>query len=171
MSLPPPSLEPTAEHYSVTSSRVISLGCHVCGKTGSSRCSQCKSVSYCSSECQSQEWPDHQKHCVEQKCASLSLEDNPLVQLSKEYPDVWTKIKKLFVKNPDSIVYIDNTSKPPLLGQLTYDQYIELETTTTNVTFLEMYQTKLPTQILVVMRLEKNVWTGRISIKSPRNSV
>ena len=37
--------------------------CSVCGKESTSRCSKCKTVYYCSRECQLRDWPNHKQSC------------------------------------------------------------------------------------------------------------
>eukprot|EP01102_Stenamoeba_stenopodia_P020881 TRINITY_DN8288_c0_g1_i1.p1 TRINITY_DN8288_c0_g1~~TRINITY_DN8288_c0_g1_i1.p1 ORF type:complete len:325 (+),score=68.03 TRINITY_DN8288_c0_g1_i1:317-1291(+) len=37
--------------------------CGHCGKSASHRCSRCKSVLYCSQDCQKTHWPDHKPNC------------------------------------------------------------------------------------------------------------
>jgi MYND finger len=44
--------------------------CHVCGKTSSlMNCKRCKSVSYCSADCQRREWKDHEPNCIRKEFA------------------------------------------------------------------------------------------------------
>ena len=44
--------------------------CHKCHKTGKrkkdklSKCSRCHSITYCSKECQEEDWPRHSDNCV-----------------------------------------------------------------------------------------------------------
>ena len=39
--------------------------CHKCHKTGKlSKCNQCHSITYCSQECQREDWPRHSDNCV-----------------------------------------------------------------------------------------------------------
>ncbi|KAI0074273.1 hypothetical protein K474DRAFT_1677252 [Panus rudis PR-1116 ss-1] len=38
-------------------------GCVVCGEKRTKTCSQCQSVSYCSPECQKEDWPAHKNRC------------------------------------------------------------------------------------------------------------
>lgn len=38
-------------------------GCVLCGRKTTSRCSQCQSVAYCSSDCQKADWPNHKRVC------------------------------------------------------------------------------------------------------------
>lgn len=38
--------------------------CASCGKPASLRCARCKSVHYCSKECQKADWPSHKRSCV-----------------------------------------------------------------------------------------------------------
>ena len=37
--------------------------CSVCGSEGAKRCGKCRSVCYCSVECQKKDWKDHKKAC------------------------------------------------------------------------------------------------------------
>lgn len=37
--------------------------CAYCGKEGNKRCSRCKSVVYCSSDCQKAHWKQHKGEC------------------------------------------------------------------------------------------------------------
>ncbi|KAG2393367.1 hypothetical protein C9374_006898 [Naegleria lovaniensis] len=56
-----------AAHQNVSSSNTNaseSNTCNTCGKPATSKCSQCKSVFYCSVECQKKNWPEHKKTCV-----------------------------------------------------------------------------------------------------------
>ncbi|TFK85917.1 hypothetical protein K466DRAFT_525107 [Polyporus arcularius HHB13444] len=39
------------------------VGCALCGKEQTSRCSQCQSVSYCGPDCQKADWPAHKQTC------------------------------------------------------------------------------------------------------------
>ena len=39
--------------------------CYVCGKKSKFRCSKCKQVKYCSTECQRAHWAVHLKECVD----------------------------------------------------------------------------------------------------------
>jgi hypothetical protein len=38
--------------------------CNICSKPAASQCSRCKSVSYCSKECQLADWNQHKTRCV-----------------------------------------------------------------------------------------------------------
>lgn len=42
---------------------VATKTCHVCNVVSKHKCAKCKSVSYCSRECQAADWPKHKVHC------------------------------------------------------------------------------------------------------------
>ncbi|KAF5379369.1 hypothetical protein D9615_006586 [Tricholomella constricta] len=42
-------------------------GCEICGKKDISRCTQCLAASYCSKECQREDWKEHKKTCLSLK--------------------------------------------------------------------------------------------------------
>lgn len=42
----------------------MELSCGSCGKDALSKCSRCKVIYYCSRQCQSSHWKEHQKKCV-----------------------------------------------------------------------------------------------------------
>ncbi|PIL28918.1 hypothetical protein GSI_08965 [Ganoderma sinense ZZ0214-1] len=49
--------------YDALSKLNNNMGCTVCGKRASSRCSSCQSVSYCDAACQRADWAQHKPAC------------------------------------------------------------------------------------------------------------
>lgn len=69
------------------------MQCAVCGNPGTKKCSQCKAVFYCSTECQRKHWPEHKKTCATYTRACQFLNENSNAK-TIEYDD-FEVIKKL----------------------------------------------------------------------------
>ena len=67
--------------------------CQICGSKNAKCCSSCKSMYYCSKECQKLDWYSHKKECRE-----MSLTDKPFL---KSFTD---KISKLTLQKMNDII-------------------------------------------------------------------
>ena len=59
--------------------------CHKCDKTGKrkkdklSKCGRCEAITYCSRECQAEDWPRHKDNCVPVMIAEVGEKGRGLV--------------------------------------------------------------------------------------------
>ena len=56
--------------------------CHKCDKTGQeklSKCGRCEAITYCSRECQAEDWPRHKDNCVPVMIAEVGEKGRGLV--------------------------------------------------------------------------------------------
>ncbi len=104
--------------------------CNFCKRytTESKRCSACKSVRYCSVDCQKKDWPEHKKIC-----ASLKGDDN--LQVSSKERDIDRTASKEYVfshvaeinmlyatsekSKAEAVTYIDMRFAPPKMVVVT----------------------------------------------------
>lgn len=58
------------EKRAETSTKVVCNFCHKWNPGNFMRCSRCKSVCYCSRDCQVQDWSEHKKNCAVKECTA-----------------------------------------------------------------------------------------------------
>ena len=75
--------------------------CQICGSKNAKCCSSCKSMYYCSKECQKLDWYNHKKECKE-----ISLTDKPFFKLFTN------KISKLTFQKMTNIMKYFNGRDP-----------------------------------------------------------
>ncbi len=67
-------------------SLVKSKKCAVCGKEAPKQCSRCKSISYCSADCQRSDWRRHKKYCNDKfQADQYTLHKNEFDRIRKKY--------------------------------------------------------------------------------------
>ncbi len=78
------------------------LGCRVCKKASTMRCSKCKSVVYCSVDCQKVDFQKHKIIC-NLPIKDLPIVDNdiPIYRWLNKHPDKFEEIKKMFSTNEE----------------------------------------------------------------------
>lgn len=113
--------------------------CDVCQKKASSRCSNCKSVCYCSKQCQTQHWKTHKQHCsslAKKNQQSSSAEENlhELVKSNSATVDQVKFVNKFLPTDPTIPKYHKEYQKayPPDVGGYKFlDESYELQRSTT----------------------------------------
>ena len=93
--------------------------CHKCHKTGErkkdklSKCGRCQSITYCSKECQEEDWPRHSDNCVPVMVKEYGEKGLGMVAAKDIKMGEQILIDKAFVSNDDICAYFGYLSLTP----------------------------------------------------------